>query len=212
MKWILFDLDGTLLDTSALIEASLRYVLLTQGFDTEEIRHLTWGRPLREVLRELCPGRERAALETYQEFYRQNRHMVEIFPGIRATLDRLARAGYPMAIVTNKSSEPAREDLRSHQLTEFFSAFVGRGEVLHPKPHPEPVLQALEALSACPLETLMVGDTRWDMIAGRSAGVRTGAALWGPDPESIHSWGCADYSFHKPAEILHLFPGASGHT
>lgn len=206
MKWILFDLDGTLLDTTPLIRASFSHVLQTLNMKPDGLQHIVWGRPLREVLAKMCAGMENEAFQTYQEFYRENRHMVDVFPGILQTLRQLKQTGVVMAVVTNKSSRPAREDLSRHHLEEYFSCFFGREDTIHPKPHPELVLRALSALSACPEETVMVGDTAWDMMAGRGAGVKTGAAMWGPDPEGLSAFGPTDYRFCAPQDI----PGALG--
>jgi pyrophosphatase PpaX len=66
------------------------------------------------------------------------------------------------------------------RLSDVFDAVVGSDDVTHPKPHPEPVLRAIELLGADPASTVFIGDSRHDLECGRAAGVRTAAVLWGP--------------------------------
>ena len=201
---VLFDLDGTLLDTSRLIMSSLVHAVKASGGDVDALTNFTWGRPLRDVLAELCAGQEQLAFTAYQDFYRRNQRMIGLFPGIEAVLEQLRRSGRRLAVVTNKGTKPARRDLRDHDLEQVFEVMVGREEVQYAKPHPEPVLTALQMLDepvTAAKEAIMLGDTPWDMMAGRAAGTMTGGVLWGPDPEALRACEAADVLFRHPAEL-----------
>jgi len=82
---------------------------------------------------------------------------------------------------------------------------VGAADVTHPKPHPEPVLKALELLGAPASQAVFIGDSRHDMESGRAAGVKTAAVLWGPFNRSDLEDLAPDYWLEKPAELAHLY-------
>ena len=89
-------------------------------------------------------------------------------------------------------------------LEDAFAVIVGADEVTHPKPHPEPVLQALERLRAPATDTVFIGDSPHDLVSGRAAGVRTGAALWGPFSREWLEPHQPDYWLATPREIVTL--------
>ncbi len=205
---VLFDLDGTLLDTSSLIMSALKHAVVVTGRDEEILTDFTWGRPLRDVLTELCAGQEQLAFTAYQEFYRRNQTKIGLFPDMGALVAELQQAGRRLAIVTNKSSWRAAEDLRDHGLERCFEVLIGREEVQCAKPHPEPVLTALDMLNEshdAAHEAIMLGDTPWDMMAGRAAGTMTGGVLWGPDPQALRSCEEADVLFRQPVHLREWF-------
>lgn len=182
---LLFDLDGTVVDTLELILSSYRYTMaqhLGQAPPDEEWRR-TMGTPLREQLRGFArtPEELEAMLSTYLE-HNQAHHdrMVRSFPGMRAALLAFRDAGYRMAIVTSKLRAQALRELRTCELADLFETLVCADDVERPKPHPEPVLRAARGLGIPGQRLLLVGDSIFDLRAGRAAGLDTAAALWGP--------------------------------
>jgi pyrophosphatase PpaX len=90
-------------------------------------------------------------------------------------------------------------------LDRAFEIIVGADNVTHPKPHPEPVLKALELLDADPERTVFIGDSRHDLECGRAAGVKTAAVLWGPFNRSHLEDLAPDYWLEKPAQLAQLY-------
>lgn len=180
---VLFDLDGTLIDTVPLILASVRHAFAGQRrrpTDAEWIAGI--GTPLRVQLEAWSDGPEH--LEALVERYRRHQRthhdrMTRAYPAAVETVRALHARGHPIAIVTGKLSGPAQRSLEYVGLAPFVSALVGADSCAHHKPHPEPVLTALDRLGAAPAEAVFVGDSPVDVAAGNAAGVVTVAALWG---------------------------------
>ena len=186
-RWrgVLFDLDGTLVDTLDLILSSYRHTMRAHlgeaPPDAQWMR--TMGRPLKVQLEDFAetPEQLESMFETYLEHNEANQErLVRSFPGVREAVAAIREAGYRLGIVTSKINENARREMRSCGLDGLFDALVGANDVEHPKPHPEPVLRGLDAIGCAADETLLVGDSVYDLDAGRGAGVATAAALWGP--------------------------------
>ena len=98
---------------------------------------------------------------------------------MQAALDALTHAGLELGIVTSKPHQVARRGLRITGLEEYFQFVIGFDDVVHPKPHPEPVNMALRLSGRGRDEAVFIGDSPHDLIAGRAAEVRTAAALTG---------------------------------
>ena len=195
----LFDLDGTLIDSIGLIMASFRHTMRTHlGSVPDETRwRAGFGTPLRGQLRAFAQDDEEAArmVDTYRA-YTDAHHdrLLRTYAGIDAGLAALHGAGIRLAVVTSKTHALARRGLERCGLNHYFEVLVGFDDVAEHKPHPAPVLAALERLGAPPGDALFVGDSPHDIRAGRAAGVRTAAVLWGPFSrealarESPHHW------------------------
>jgi pyrophosphatase PpaX len=213
-RWraVLFDLDGTLADTVDLILRSFRHTMQSHtGRVPPDSRWLeTIGRPLRDSLRLFADSPEEVAAMTHTYVtYQRSIHddLVRPYPEIPETLARLAGEGVPLAVVTSKRREMALRTLDRCGLAEFFREVVCADEVERGKPDPEPVESALSRLGVPPgRDILFVGDSVFDLRAGRGAGVSTGAALWGPIHRSVLHLENPDHSFERPAEITELSP------
>ncbi len=202
MDTVLFDLDGTIVDSSWLILKSLASAVAVAGQPDVRPTGFRWGRPLADMLLEMCPQRQDEGFRAYQHCYAENRHLLELYPGVRRLLEELSADGFTLAVVTTKGSDPAREDLLACSLDGLFAALVGADDVSRLKPDPEPVLRALESTGAAAGRSIMVGDTPGDIEAGRAAGLRTAGVLWGPDPGSLMRHGLADAMFEDPSDLL----------
>jgi pyrophosphatase PpaX len=204
----LFDLDGTLLDSVGLILASYRHTALAhRGSAPDDAVWLAgFGTPLRTQLRVLSddPVEIAAMVETYRE-YNLTHHdaMTRPYDGIVPAVRALA-ARADLGLVTSKLREGAMRGLRHAELEDSFDVIVGADDVDRHKPDPAPVFAAVERLGADPATTIFVGDSPHDMAAGRAAGVRTGAALWGPFARAALEAHTPDYWLAKPEELLEL--------
>lgn len=180
---ILFDLDGTLVDTVPFILAAVRHAFDGQGrcpTDSEWIAGI--GTPLRTQLESFAATPEMAEilLARYRAYWlAEHDRSTRCFPGAFETVSGLAGRGHPLAVVTAKVVEGAHRTLRLTRLDAHMSAVIGADSCARAKPDPEPVRLALARLGRTPAEAVMIGDSPHDLAAGRGAGVRTIAALWG---------------------------------
>ena len=181
---VLFDLDGTLIDSIPLILSSMK-----AAFDghprpppvAEWVALI--GTPLDAMIRRWAV--DEADVERLKERYKVHQWahhdaMVKAFPGVPELLDGLSARGVRMAVVTSKLEPSARRSLDFLGLTRHFELVVGLEATGRHKPDPAPVLHAIERLGARPEEAAFVGDSPHDVVAGNAAGVATVAALWGP--------------------------------
>jgi len=188
---ILFDLDGTLVDTTDLILQSFVHTfdVHTPGrAPSREALIATFGRSLPATLREMA--REEGAadpeawaadmLATYRAFQRE-RHDVLIrpFDGVEDMLRALKADGHRLGVVTSKMEGSARRGLRLFGLEDYFEIGVFHDDTPTHKPDPAPLLLAAERMAADPAETAYVGDSPFDMRAARAAGMHAVAVTWG---------------------------------
>jgi len=113
----------------------------------------------------------------------------------------LRHKGKTLGLVTSKMRSGAVRGLQVAGLEDAFAVIVGADEVTHPKPHPEPVLQALERLRAPATDTVFIGDSRHDIECGRAAGVKTAAVLWGPFDRAYLADAQPDYWLERPEDL-----------
>ena len=186
---ILFDLDGTLVDSADLILASWRHTMEAHFDDPppEEVWLRTLGQPLRAQFGYLVDTAEevQAMVDTYLEHnLREHERLIRSFPGVAETLVTLRERGVRLGVVTSKASVGTARSLAACALDEaLFDVIVTSDEPVPHKPDPAPVRLALERLDADPGSAAYVGDSVWDMRSGHAAGVTTIAALWGPFSE-----------------------------
>jgi len=212
---VLFDLDGTLADTVELILRCYRHTMRTHvGQELPDARWLArLGMPLRDQLREFARDAEEAArmLETYVTFQNGlHDEVVHAYPGAVEAVEALGGNGPALAVVTSKHRKIAQRTVERCGLADRFDLLVGYDDVTRGKPDPEPVLLALERLGLGDhaADVLFVGDSPYDMRAGRAAGTRTAAALWGPYARESLEAEEPDYWLDDFSDLLRLRPGS----
>lgn len=181
LRAVFFDLDGTLLDSVPAILSSFHAVFdeMDIPFDETGIRKMI-GIPLRVQAPLFAGDRALEFVERYRVIYgRQQDEEMRLFPGSIEALEAIRSAGYLTALVTSKSARITRVVLERTEMDRFFDTVVTADDVIHPKPHPEPIVKALEALRVKPDEAVYVGDATFDIEASRSAGVRMVGVSWG---------------------------------
>jgi phosphoglycolate phosphatase len=191
---LLFDLDGTLIDSLPDIRASTNHLRRSFGLPeipSEVARSYVGDGVFMLMERSLAelgpfePLRERA-WEIYREHHvEQCTRLVQPFPGVREHLERWLAQGRPMAIVTNKPRFFAERILTHLELTELLPVAICGDTLEVKKPHPEPLRAALRALGQPTDRGTMVGDGVQDLRAGRAAGLGTAAVLFGFAEESV---------------------------
>jgi pyrophosphatase PpaX len=181
---LLFDLDGTLIDSIELILSSARYAFV--GFagraPTDDEWRALIGRPLVDSFREFVP--HEPEIERLVARYREHQllhhdRLVHAYDGVVAVIEQFARDGHPMALVTSKADWLARRALVHVGLDAAIPVIVGCDSTSRHKPHPEPVHHALGLLRAEPKDAIFVGDSPHDVEAGQGAGVYTIGVTWG---------------------------------
>ena len=205
-KGILFDLDGTLLDTYALILASFRHA--TSQVLGHELPEKTLmakvGMPLVEEVKDFTDDeRLQADLVSAFRSYNQRAHdgLVRAFPGVEEMLRMLAPEGLRLGVVTSKRGDLARRGLQVCGLGGYFEFAMGSDEYSGHKPDPAPVLYGCERLSLSPQECVYVGDSPFDIAAGNAAGCATVAVTWGMFGEDSLLAEGPSYVAHDPLEV-----------
>lgn len=175
----MFDLDGTLLDTRHDLATAVNAVRAHYGLRPLAVATVTRfvGDGLVELVRRALPGRDQdipEAVERCRRLYR--RHMLDRtapYPGVVAGLRQLKKAGYRLALVSNKPAAACRLLLRHFGLARLFDRVSGGDSTERRKPHPEPLRITMRALGVRPSEAWMIGDHKTDLETARRAGVRS---------------------------------------
>ena len=182
---LLFDLDGTLIDSIGLLVASMEHAYAGRPIQPPRDEWIAMiGTPLDAALRRWATDDAdvEALRERYREFQFANHDaMTTAYPGVIDTIRALRDEGHALAVVTSKLSRGARKSLEYIGIADCFDVVVGLESTATHKPGPEPVRYALAQLGGiAPSRALFVGDSTHDMHAGRAADVTTAAATWGP--------------------------------
>ncbi len=184
-KVILFDLDGTLINSTSAIVGCFNHSFKELGFDfkgdDEDIKNEI-GYPLDIMYANLGVDKQKVwdFVDSYKKEYRKiSIDQTSLLPNAVESV-KLASTFARLAIVTTKTTEYTIPLLEHLDIMKYFETIIGRQEVQNPKPHPEPVLKCLENMNLKPHKNIfMVGDTKLDLIAGNEAGVSTVAVLCG---------------------------------
>ena len=191
IKLAVFDCDGTLVDSQAAIVSIMSQAFAAEGRPTPTAHSIrrTIGLPLMDAIALLAPDVDEARVHRLREGYRdiarsvqqQHDHHEPLFEGARETLDRLAKAGWMLAVATGKGRRGLISTLTRHDMLERFlslhTADDGPG-----KPDPTMLRNAMVFAGAAPEDTVMIGDTSFDMQMAANAGVRGLGVVWGYHP------------------------------
>jgi 2-phosphoglycolate phosphatase len=212
IRGVLFDLDGTLLDTATDLVGALNHVRDREGLPevaVNEFRHLA-SKGAAGLIAAGMPGSDEATFAArkarFLEYYAANStRFTKPFEGVLEMLERLRRKGIPWGVVTNKHERLALPLLRVTGLLGNSSCVVCGDSLALNKPDPAPVRFACRKLAVAPGEALMVGDDVRDIDAGRAAGTRTALAAYGyVEPNIDREWLSGTYVIRSPGEVLDL--------
>lgn len=187
---VIFDLDGTLLDTLQDLAAAVNYALTRQGYPPRTVQEVCRfvGNGVEKLMRRAVPAglpeeRIMAALAVFKDYYaRHNNDATAPYPGVEALLDHLKAHGVRMAIVSNKN-DPNVKALARLYFPDTIAMAVGEGGGVRAKPCPDTVLHVMNTWGCDPSRVLYVGDSDVDIQTARSAGVDCASVCWGFRPE-----------------------------
>jgi len=187
IKYLVFDFDGTLADTTEGILKTTEATLERMGLPAAEpsVVQQAIGLPLRGSLRAAGVPEERLeeGVDVYHEvFYQVAPKHITIYPGVHEGLELLAARGMRMGIATSRSEPSLVMLLREHGILDYFEVLGTVGCVERPKPAPDLVQWVLERFGADPSEAMVIGDTTYDIQMGSAAGCRTCAVSYGNHP------------------------------
>ncbi len=200
IRTVLFDLDGTIIDTNELIIETFLHVLRDKTPSPFTREHIipSMGLTLEEQLRIFTGQDQVDELVAAYRKYNLERHdeLVREFPYVKEVMADLHASGIQLGVVTTKMRATTERALRMFGLIDYLSTIVTVQDVNHPKPHPEPVLRAVEALQANPAQTIMVGDSPADILSANAAGVISCGVAWSLKGETV-------LSQYEPRHIIH---------
>jgi pyrophosphatase PpaX len=203
---VLFDLDGTLVDTVPFILAGVRHAFEGEPHRPSDADWIAGiGTPLRVQLAQFAAAPERVEplLQRYRAYWLQHHDaMTQLFPGAGDTVRSLRGAGHPIGVVTAKTEVGAERTLRHVGLRDQVDLIVAADTVERCKPDPMPVRFALGRLAREPGEAVMIGDSPHDLAAGRGAGTVTAGVCWGAATREV----LAPLADHLLAEMAEIAP------
>jgi len=206
VKALLFDLDGTLLDSEGLATQANRH-----GFETvlrrqptpEEEAGLT-GVPVPKVLAEWFPHEGTQIFKEILVYYEQHAELVLPYLGVFEMIAELHRSGYVLGIVSSKKRRYVLLELEAAGLIRFFSVVVGQEDTSEHKPNPAPLFLAVEQLGVTPEYCVYVGDQPPDIQAAQAAGMWSIAAYWGEGRKERLAAYKPTFSCENPIELVSL--------
>lgn len=209
---VLFDLDGTLIDTVDLIRVSFRYAtkrVLGEELP-DEVTMSGVGRPLAQQFRDMAPDHADELLRVYREFNMAHHdELANAYPGTRETLEELARRGVPMGVVTSKGTPATKRGIELFELGDLMSVVVTADDVPRHKPDPYPLQVAAGLLGVDLRYSMYLGDSPHDMQAALAADAIAVAALWGAFPRDVVLVGGIPFALSTIAELPALLDGGA---
>lgn len=181
-KAVLFDIDGTLIDSWDFIFGAVKHALKKHGHTiSEEVMvSAMGGRSLLDYYKFLLPKADWEAIaKSHDEFQQDKFDLGKPFKNARRILKKLKLQGYLMGAVSNRTRESLKITLDRAEFSQYFEIIVSAEDVANPKPHPEHVQAALAFLKVEPINSFLIGDTQHDIEAGKKAGVKTIGVTYG---------------------------------
>jgi len=209
---VLFDFDGTIMDTNNVIVMSWQHTFRTLENREEDVAVLaqTFGEPLEYTLRKFFPEVPvEESIEIYRSFHRDNfGELINLFPGMKELLAEVKARGYKTALVTSRVGDTTQQGMEKYEIAEYFDAVVAAEDTTKHKPDPQPINAALEKLGSKAENAVMLGDTLFDILCARNAGVKSVLVSWsfalgGKTMEDLGE-NAPDYMITSPDELFDI--------
>lgn len=204
---ILFDLDGTLIDTNELIIQSFQHTYKThlnkQVVKDEIIK--SFGEILKITMDREFGEYSAEAIVTYRNFQIGNfDKLITIKEGVKEGIIELHKQGYKLGVVTSRLNDSAIKGLQHFELMDYFESIIGADDTDKHKPDPTPAFMALKELEGKPEETIIVGDTPYDVLCGKNAGMTSVVVGWSALPMEMILKHEPDYVVESMEELVTL--------
>lgn len=200
---IIFDVDGTLVNTEKAVIGSLQRMLKVEYNKElqEDELFFTFGIPGEKALQQLGISDINKAMEKWGMHLQDFLKHIKVYNGIEEVVKKLDEIGIKTGIVTSRNNEEIENDLVLSKIIHYFPCIISADDTLKHKPEPEPLLKFLEITETDPSKAIYIGDTIYDFKCADDAGIDFGLALWGAKgSEKIEG----KYKFNDPNEILDI--------
>lgn len=205
VKALLFDFDGTLLNTNDLIIQTFMHVLNERfpgQYSPKDCLKFI-GPSLKQTFNDIAPGEEEALIANYRAWnIKHHDELISEYPDVVSTLEQLKAQGIRLAIVSTKRNDTIDRGLSIMGATHLFDVRIGTDDVTNVKPDPEPVLLALKRLGIDKEDAIMIGDNSHDIEAGHRAGVRAAGVAWAIKGEAYLKQYQPEYILQHMTDLL----------
>jgi len=202
-KYVILDVDGTMIDTEEAVMHSYQSVIFDKYgryFTAEELLK-GYGVPTPQTLAKFGFTNIEKAVKDYYKYFEEGLKTCSSFDGIIEVIENLKEKNIPLGVVTSRSQFEIEIDSCLQSIIYQFDSVVCTEDTILHKPNAEPLLKAMEKMNAIPSETIYIGDTVFDSMCARNAGIKFALALWGSNnAENID----ADYFLKKPSDLISL--------
>lgn len=207
---IMFDFDGTVADTNQIVINSWQHAYKTVKGREERVEEIvkSFGEPLQTTMKKVFPGEDIGKVIDIYRSYQVDHFsdMIGIFPGMKELIIRLKEKDRQVAIVTSRMRNTTEEGLKAFGLMDYIDYIVSCDDTTRHKPDPEPVNIVLNHFKAAPEESIMVGDSMFDIKCAHNAGVPAALVGWhmAVSDEDIKGPDRPEYLINKAEELLHI--------
>ena len=210
---VLFDFDGTIMDTNDVIIGSWQHTYRTLRGEEGDLDYIlsTFGEPLEYSMRKTFPEVPvDEAVRVYRDWHRAKfLEMIKLFPGVVEMLEEVKKRGYKTGIATSRVRLTLNQGLEKYDLGKYFDAIVAVEDIEEAKPAPDTILKVLDKLGSKTENAIMIGDSLLDILCARNAGtvsvlVGWSATLAGKTKEDFAPDEAPDYIIDKPEDLLSI--------
>jgi pyrophosphatase PpaX len=207
---VLFDFDGTIMNTNNVILMSWQHTFRTirNREEDEDVLVETFGEPLEMTVQKFFPDVPvEESLEIYRSYHRDNfGELITLFPGMKELLAEVKKRGYKTGLVTSRLLHTTQQGLEKYGIKDYLDIVVTAEDTDKHKPDPEPLNIALRKLESSPENSIMLGDTLFDLMCARNAGVKSVLVSWtlplkGKTDEELGE-AAPDYRIDKAEDLL----------